>query len=76
MDKFKKLIIIFICENECLVFFRHQNVTKTDKKRGFNIAQVHDSLLKKVFKGETYLKLYSYHYLINGFAVLVSQQQV
>ncbi|WJX47425.1 hypothetical protein P8452_34117 [Trifolium repens] len=54
---------------------RHQNVTKTDKKRGFNIAQVHDSLLKKVFKGEKYLKLYSYHYLINGFAVLVSQQQ-
>ncbi|PNX64804.1 serine protease aprX, partial [Trifolium pratense] len=54
---------------------RHQNVTKADKKRSFNIAQVHDSLLKKVFKGEKYLKLWSYHYLINGFAVLVSQQQ-
>jgi len=57
-------------------FSRHRNVTKTDKRHGFNIAQVHDSLLKKVFKGEKYLKLYSYHYLINGFAVLVNQQQV
>nr|XP_027192061.1 subtilisin-like protease SBT2.2 isoform X2 [Cicer arietinum] len=54
---------------------RHQNVTKTDNRHGFNIAQVHDSLLKKVFKGEKYIKLYSYHYLINGFSVLVTQQQ-
>ncbi|KAL5053581.1 hypothetical protein RYX36_034263 [Vicia faba] len=54
---------------------RHQNFTKTYKRRGSNIAQVHDSLLKKVFKGEKYLKLYSYHYLINGFSVLVTQQQ-
>ncbi|WVZ26629.1 hypothetical protein V8G54_005173 [Vigna mungo] len=54
---------------------RHQNVTKTDKGYGSYFARVHDSLLNKVFKGEKYLKLYSYHYLINGFAVLVTQQQ-
>ena len=59
-----------------LVFLRHQNVTKTDKGYGSYFARVHDSLLNKVFKGEKFLKLYSYHYLINGFAVLVTQQQV
>ncbi|RDX60195.1 Subtilisin-like protease SBT2.2, partial [Mucuna pruriens] len=51
---------------------RHENITKTDSSY---FARVHDSLLNKVFKGEKYLKLYSYHYLINGFAVLVTQQQ-
>ncbi|KAG5025318.1 hypothetical protein GLYMA_08G129000v4 [Glycine max] len=54
---------------------RHQNVTKPDRKRGSYFSRVHDSLLNKVFNGEKYLKLYSYHYLINGFAVLVTQQQ-
>ncbi|RDY04507.1 Subtilisin-like protease SBT2.2, partial [Mucuna pruriens] len=54
---------------------RYDNVTKTDKRYGSYVARVHDSLLKKVLKGEKYLKLYSYHYLINGFAVLVTQQQ-
>ncbi|XP_027916293.1 subtilisin-like protease SBT2.2 isoform X2 [Vigna unguiculata] len=54
---------------------RHQNVTKEDKGYASYFARVHDSLLNKVFKGEKYLKLYSYHYLINGFAVLVTQQQ-
>ncbi|TKY60184.1 Subtilisin protease SBT2.5 [Spatholobus suberectus] len=54
---------------------RHQNVTKTDRRHGSYFARVHDSLLNRVFRGEKYLKLYSYHYLINGFAVLVTQQQ-
>ncbi|XP_028233002.1 subtilisin-like protease SBT2.2 isoform X2 [Glycine soja] len=54
---------------------RHQNVSKPVMKRGSYFARVHDSLLNKVFNGEKYLKLYSYHYLINGFAVLVTQQQ-
>ncbi|KAK7318709.1 hypothetical protein RJT34_03415 [Clitoria ternatea] len=54
---------------------RHQNVTKIGRGQGSYFARVHDSLLKKVFKGEKYLKLYSYHYLINGFAVLVTPQQ-
>ncbi|KAL3654623.1 hypothetical protein CASFOL_001608 [Castilleja foliolosa] len=39
------------------------------------IDRVHNSLLKRALKGGKYLKLYSYHYLINGFAVLVTQQQ-
>ncbi|XP_014502039.1 subtilisin-like protease SBT2.2 isoform X1 [Vigna radiata var. radiata] len=54
---------------------RYDNITKTDKRYGSYISQVHDSLLKKVLNGEKYLKLYSYHYLINGFAVLVTQKQ-
>ncbi|CAH9082348.1 unnamed protein product [Cuscuta europaea] len=37
--------------------------------------RMHNSLLSKVFKGEKYMKLYSYHYLINGFAVLVTPRQ-
>lgn len=56
-------------------FRRHSNVSRTCSGHGSYIAQVHDSLLKRVFKGEKYLKLYSYHYLINGFAVLVTSQQ-
>ncbi|KMZ65832.1 hypothetical protein ZOSMA_30G01120 [Zostera marina] len=34
-----------------------------------------NTLLRGVFKGESYRKLYSYHYLINGFAILVTHQQ-
>ncbi|KAF3786157.1 Subtilisin-like protease SBT2-2 [Nymphaea thermarum] len=37
--------------------------------------QFHESLLRRTFNGEAYQKLYSYHYLINGFAVLLSPQQ-
>ncbi|KAK4361388.1 hypothetical protein RND71_020340 [Anisodus tanguticus] len=40
-----------------------------------SISRTHDSLLRKVLRGEKYLKLYSYHYLMNGFAVLVTPQQ-
>ncbi|KAG7532745.1 Peptidase S8 propeptide/proteinase inhibitor I9 [Arabidopsis thaliana x Arabidopsis arenosa] len=40
-----------------------------------SIAQSHDSFLRKTLKGEKYIKLYSYHYLINGFALFVSSQQ-
>ncbi|KAK9051352.1 hypothetical protein SSX86_027979 [Deinandra increscens subsp. villosa] len=56
---------------------RFSNITKKGKGHHFGsrIARVHDSLLKQVLKGEKYLKLYSYHYLINGFAVLVTPQQ-
>jgi hypothetical protein len=43
---------------------------------GSHIARVHDSLLRRALRGEQYLKLYSYHYLVNGFAVLVTPQQV
>ncbi|XP_022845874.1 subtilisin-like protease SBT2.2 [Olea europaea var. sylvestris] len=51
------------------------NISRTDRHRGSYVARVHDSLLRRVLRGEKYLKLYSYHYLINGFAVLVTPQQ-
>lgn len=54
---------------------RHRNTSRSGGSSGSYIARVHDSLLKKALKGEKYLKLYSYHYLINGFAVLVTPQQ-
>ncbi|KAL6206363.1 hypothetical protein ACLB2K_023611 [Fragaria x ananassa] len=55
---------------------RSINISRTDPKYGSYIARVHDSLLRRALKGEKYLKLYSYHYLINGFAVLVTPDQV
>ncbi|KAG0483770.1 hypothetical protein HPP92_011854 [Vanilla planifolia] len=39
------------------------------------LIRFQNSLLRRVLKGENYLKLYSYHYLINGFAVLITHQQ-
>ncbi|KAF5729261.1 subtilisin-like protease SBT2.5 [Tripterygium wilfordii] len=53
-----------------------RNTSRTDKRSGSYIARVHDSLLRRVLRGEKYLKLYSYDFLINGFAVLVTPQQV
>ncbi|CAA7041980.1 unnamed protein product [Microthlaspi erraticum] len=44
-------------------------------KRPPSLSQTHDSFLRKTLKGEKYIKLYSYNYLINGFAVFVSSQQ-
>ncbi|CAH8359671.1 unnamed protein product [Eruca vesicaria subsp. sativa] len=44
-------------------------------KKPPSISQTHDSFLRKTLKGEKYIKLYSYNYLINGFAVFVSSQQ-
>ncbi|XP_068324795.1 subtilisin-like protease SBT2.2 [Pyrus communis] len=55
---------------------RFRNISRTDRRYSSYIARVHDSLLRRVFRGEKYLKLYSYHYLINGFAVFVTQDQV
>ncbi|KAI9197999.1 hypothetical protein LWI28_008337 [Acer negundo] len=52
-----------------------RNASRHHSRPGSYIARVHDSLLKRVLKGEKYLKLYSYHYLINGFSVLVTPQQ-
>nr|GEW07242.1 subtilisin-like protease SBT2.2 [Tanacetum cinerariifolium] len=51
------------------------NITSKHHHYGSRIARVHDSLLRRVLKGEKYIKLYSYHYLVNGFAVLVTPQQ-
>ncbi|KAL2907010.1 Subtilisin-like protease SBT2.3 [Bienertia sinuspersici] len=56
-------------------FHKLRNVSRSDPHYGSYIARVHDSLLRKALKGQRYLKLYSYHYLINGFAVLVTPDQ-
>eukprot|EP01018_Ginkgo_biloba_P029561 Gb_20739 [translate_table: standard] len=39
------------------------------------LIRVQDSLLKRTFQRGTYKKLYSYHYLINGFAILITPEQ-
>lgn len=54
---------------------RNRNISRSDRRYSTYVNRVHNSLLRKVLKGETYLKLYSYHYLINGFAVLVTPVQ-
>lgn len=53
-----------------------RNIPRTDKGNASYISRVHDTLLRRALRGEKYLKLYSYHYLINGFAVLVTPEQV
>lgn len=52
-----------------------RNISRSDPRYKSFIAKVHNALLRRVLRGEQYLKLYSYHYLINGFAVLVTSQQ-
>ncbi|KAJ6950585.1 hypothetical protein NC651_004304 [Populus alba x Populus x berolinensis] len=52
-----------------------RNDSRSNQRSSSYIARVHDSLLRRVLRGEKYLKLYSYHYLINGFAVLVTPEQ-
>ncbi|CAA7014253.1 unnamed protein product [Microthlaspi erraticum] len=43
--------------------------------RNASIIRVHDSLLRSVLRQENYIKLYSYHYLINGFSAVITQKQ-
>ncbi|TYI26545.1 hypothetical protein ES332_A05G120500v1 [Gossypium tomentosum] len=52
-----------------------RNNSRYHPSSGSYISRVHDSLLRRALRGEKYLKLYSYHYLINGFAVLVTPEQ-
>ncbi|XP_039140623.1 subtilisin-like protease SBT2.3 isoform X2 [Dioscorea cayenensis subsp. rotundata] len=47
----------------------------TDKSYSSHLIHLQDSLLRKALKGQNYLKLYSYHYLVNGFAVLITPTQ-
>ncbi|PIN17745.1 Tripeptidyl-peptidase II [Handroanthus impetiginosus] len=56
-------------------FDKPSNISRTDRHHRSYIDRAHDSLLKRTLRGEKYLKLYSYRYLINGFAVLVTPQQ-
>ncbi|KAF3327530.1 subtilisin-like protease-like protein [Carex littledalei] len=39
------------------------------------LIRLQNSVLRRTLRGEHYIKLYSYHYLINGFAVLITPQQ-
>lgn len=52
-----------------------RNGSRTDKSYSSYLIRLQDSLLRRALKGENYLKLYSYRYLINGFAVLITPQQ-
>lgn len=57
-------------------FQKPSNISRSPPRPGHaSTSRVHDVLLKKVFRGEKYLKLYSYHYLINGFALFVTPRQ-
>ncbi|CAI0546103.1 unnamed protein product [Linum tenue] len=56
-------------------FQKPKNNSRRGESPGSYIARVHDSLLRRALRGEKYLKLYSYHYLVNGFAVFVTPQQ-
>ncbi|KAL6845220.1 hypothetical protein ACP4OV_024715 [Aristida adscensionis] len=42
---------------------------------GSYLVRLQNSLLKRTLRGEHYIKLYSYRYLINGFAIVVSPEQ-
>ncbi|XP_077253287.1 subtilisin-like protease SBT2.2 isoform X2 [Tasmannia lanceolata] len=52
-----------------------RNISRSDRSYSSYLVRLQDSLLRRVLKGESYLKLYSYHYLINGFAVIITPQQ-
>ncbi|EFH41618.1 subtilase family protein [Arabidopsis lyrata subsp. lyrata] len=54
---------------------RNNSRKRHGKSKIPSVAQSHDSFLRKTLRGEKYIKLYSYHYLINGFALFVSSQQ-
>ncbi|XP_062206995.1 subtilisin-like protease SBT2.3 [Phragmites australis] len=42
---------------------------------GSYLVRLQNSLLKRTLRGEHYIKLYSYRYLINGFAIVITPQQ-
>lgn len=65
-----------LLSEKALRFHRSRYMSRSDRHYSTYLNRVHNSLLRKVLKGEKYLKLYSYHYLINGFAVLVTPLQV
>nr|CAD1828137.1 unnamed protein product [Ananas comosus var. bracteatus] len=39
------------------------------------LIRLQNSVLRRALRGEHYRKLYGYHYLVNGFAVLITPQQ-
>ncbi|KAE8655313.1 Subtilase family protein isoform 3 [Hibiscus syriacus] len=56
-------------------FHKPRNKSRSHPSSRSYIFRVHDSLLKRALRGEKYLKLYSYHYLVNGFAVFITPEQ-
>ncbi|ANM71060.1 Subtilase family protein [Arabidopsis thaliana] len=54
---------------------RNNSRKRHGKSKIPSVVQSHDSFLRKTLKGEKYIKLYSYHYLINGFALFINSQQ-
>lgn len=55
-------------------FDKPSNISHINRMNGSYVSQMHDSLLRRVLRREKYLKVYNYHYLLNGFAVLVTPQ--
>lgn len=50
--------------------------SETVKSYSLHLEKQHDALLEALFEAGTYKKLYSYNYLINGFAIHTSPEQV
>lgn len=55
-----------------LLWFNRDEV----KKYKAYLEGTHDSLLSTLLAGEDYVKLYSYVYTVNGFAALLTNDQV
>ncbi|KAE8710984.1 hypothetical protein F3Y22_tig00110317pilonHSYRG00047 [Hibiscus syriacus] len=56
-------------------FHKPRNNSRSHPSSVSYISRVHDSLLWRALRGEKYLKLYSYQYLVNGFAVFITPEQ-
>ncbi|KAG6473138.1 subtilisin-like protease SBT2.2 [Zingiber officinale] len=54
---------------------RQRNFSSTDRNYNSYLLRLQNSLLRRTLRGEKYIKLYSYRYLINGFSVLITSQQ-
>lgn len=61
-------------DDECWFCRQTKNATR-DQYTSY-LVRVQDSLLKRTLERGTYKKLDSYHYLINGFFVLINPPQV
>jgi Peptidase inhibitor I9 len=59
----------------CCFYGRHffRNVGEVHKRR---IAESHDWLLQSTLEAGTYRKLYSFHQIVNGFAIHTTPSQV
>ncbi|XP_077253288.1 subtilisin-like protease SBT2.2 isoform X3 [Tasmannia lanceolata] len=76
---FQFFCLYLFCILHCAVYLsglnKPRNISRSDRSYSSYLVRLQDSLLRRVLKGESYLKLYSYHYLINGFAVIITPQQ-